>query len=106
MERKKFKEIDEAFICDVCGYEVSKLKYSCRDHCPNCLSSKHVDVNPGDRLEKCQGILVPIAVDKFKDTYKIIYKCSKCGKIRKNIMAGDDNFEKILSIMSNPVKFN
>ena len=51
---KKFKMIDEKFICENCGYEVDKLNYTARDHCPNCLWSKHVDINPGDRLNDCK----------------------------------------------------
>ena len=106
MESKKFTMIDESFVCEVCQKKVAPLGYTARDHCPYCLTSKHIDVNPGDRLEKCQGILKPIAVEKFRDTFKIVYKCSKCGSIRKNIMAKDDNFNKILEIMSQPVKFD
>ncbi len=106
MDSKKFKVIDAPFICDVCGKGVIPLGYTSRDHCPYCLSSKHVDINPGDRLENCKGTLIPIGIEKFKNTYKIIYKCEKCGKIRKNIIAKDDDFDKILSIMSNPVKIN
>lgn len=102
---KRFKMIDESFVCEVCGGEVEPLGYSARDHCPKCLSSKHVDINPGDRLETCHGTLIPIAVEKFKNTYKIIYRCDKCGSVRKNIMAKDDNFDKIIDIMSNPVSF-
>lgn len=49
----KFTEIDEEFICENCCKEVSKLGYSCRNHCPYCLHSKHVDINPGDRAEEC-----------------------------------------------------
>ena len=104
MDSKRFKVIDEPFKCEVCGKEVKPLGYSSRDHCPYCLSSKHVDINPGDRLEECRGILKPVAIEKFKDTYKIIYKCEKCGKIRKNIMAKDDDFDMILTIMANPIK--
>ena len=100
MEDKKFKEIDEEFICEVCGKKVDKLIYSSRDHCKYCLSSKHVDINPGDRKESCHGILEPIGLEKGKkDTYKIVYKCKKCGSIRKCIMADDDNFDRILEIM-------
>ena len=98
MESKKFTMIDEPFICEVCGQKVKPLGYTARDHCPHCLSSKHVDINPGDRLEKCQGILKPIAVEKFKDTYKILYKCTKCNQLHKNIMAKDDSIEKIIEI--------
>ncbi len=98
MEVKKFKMIDEGFICDVCGQMVRPLGYTARDHCPNCLSSKHVDINPGDRLCSCNGILKPIGIYKFKNIYKIKYKCLKCGMEKNNIMANDDNMEKVISL--------
>ena len=95
----KFTMIDEDFKCAVCGFEVKKLGYTARDHCPNCLSSLHVDINPGDRLNKCHGILQPIGIEKFKtDSYKIIYECKKCHQRHKNIMAVDDNFDKIIEL--------
>ena len=106
MENKKFTMKDEAFICDVCQNPVKPLGYTARDHCPKCLYSKHVDINPGDRKETCHGLLKPVAIEKFKNTYKIIYKCEKCGKIRKNIMAQDDNMDLIIEIMSKPTKIN
>ena len=97
---KKFNMIDEIFICDNCGLKVDKLKYSARDHCNKCLYSKHVDLNPGDRQNDCHGLLVPIDVEKFKDTYKIIYECNKCHQKHKNIIAIDDDFDEILSLMT------
>ncbi len=95
--------IDEDFICDNCQKQVSKLEYSARDHCPYCLYSKHVDIMPGDRKNKCHGLLVPIGIEKFKNTYKIVYKCNKCNEIHKNIAASDDDFDLIikLSIINN-----
>lgn len=90
--------IDENFICDNCGFEVNKLNYTARDHCPNCLYSKHIDNLPGDRSNDCHGLLEPIEIEKFKDTYKIIYKCLKCGKIHKNIIAKDDNINLIIEL--------
>ncbi len=100
MDNKRFKEIDEKFICEVCGAEVDKLVYSSRDHCNHCLCSKHVDINPGDRSETCHGVLRPIGIEKGKkDSIKIVYKCDKCGAIRKNTMAQDDNYDKLLEIM-------
>jgi len=95
---KRFNMIDENFVCEVCGKEVSKLNYTARDHCPFCLCSKHVDINPGDRLETCHGVLKPVGIEKFKDTYKIIYRCNKCGATRKNIMATDDNMDEIIRL--------
>lgn len=90
--------IDESFICENCNSLVETLGYSARDHCPYCLYSKHLDVLPGDRKNNCHGLLKPIGVEKFKDTYKIIYKCEKCHEIHKNIMANDDDFDKIIRL--------
>lgn len=102
---KKFTMRDENFICEVCGYDVKMLGYTARDHCPRCLCSKHIDINPGDRMAHCKGILKPIAIEKFKDTYKIVYRCEACSQIKKNVMAKDDNMDLIINIMSNPVNY-
>lgn len=95
---KKFNMIDENFICEHCGKEVKKAEYTARDHCPYCLYSKHVDINPGDRENTCRGLLKPIGVEKFKDTYKIIYKCEKCNQEHKNIVANDDDMQEVIRI--------
>lgn len=95
---KRFNELDEGFICENCNKEVKPLGYSSRDHCPYCLYSKHVDINPGDRLNPCKGLLKPIQIEKFKDTYKIVYKCNKCNEIHKNIIAKDDDMNEIIKI--------
>ena len=94
-----FKVIDEEFICENCGRQVPKLGYSCRNHCPYCLYSKHVDIDPGDRLEDCHGLLEPIGIESnSKKGYIIIFKCQKCGKIRKNKVAEDDDMDKIIAL--------
>lgn len=95
---KLFSMKDEEFVCINCGSNVSKLNYTARDHCNHCLCSKHVDVNPGDRQNECCGLLKPIGIEKFKNTYKIIYKCEKCGELHKNIMAVDDNMDLIIEL--------
>ncbi len=95
---KRFNELDEPFICENCLKPVSKLFYSSRDHCPFCLYSKHVDKSPGDRANLCKGLLEPIDIEKFRNTYKIIYRCTKCGELHKNIMANDDDINMIINI--------
>ncbi len=95
---KKFNMIDEAFTCVNCGENVKKLGYTARDHCNYCLYSMHVDINPGDRKNDCHGLLIPFEIEKFKNTYKIIYKCNKCGEIHKNIIADDDDIDKVIEI--------
>lgn len=91
---------DEEFICENCHKKVEKLNYTARDHCPYCLYSKHVDIYPGDRNNNCQGLLTPIDIEKYKNTYKIIYKCQKCQELHKNIIARDDDFDKVINLSS------
>ena len=98
---KRFNMIDEPFICEHCQKEVNELNYTARDHCPYCLYSKHLDILPGDRKNTCKGLLKPISIEKYKNTYKIIYKCLKCNKTHKNIMAKDDNYDEIIQLSSN-----
>lgn len=95
---KQFVKKDEAFTCINCGKEVSPLGYTTRDHCPHCLYSIHIDIMPGDRANPCKGILKPIGIEKFKDTYKIVYQCEKCHEEHKNIMANDDSLDEIINI--------
>ena len=95
---KRFNMINEDFICEHCGMEIKKADKTARDHCNYCLYSKHVDINPGDRSNPCRGLLEPIGIEKFKDTYKIIYKCKKCGNVHKNIIASDDNMDLIIEL--------
>jgi len=105
LENRVFTEIDEEFICENCGKRVEKLGYSCRDHCNHCLCSKHVDKNPGDRNEECQGLLEPMGIEiDSKKGYIIIFKCNKCGQIRKNKAAKDDNIDEIIEVCSRQVK--
>ena len=102
MSEKKFTMIDESFVREVCGNKVDKLSYTARDHCNSCLCSKHLDIMPGDRKANCGGVLRPMEIEKgSKDKLKIVYKCDKCGQIKRNVVAVDDNFDKVLEIMKN-----
>ena len=49
---------NETFVCKVCGRTVVPQGAGSdhRNHCPNCLSSLHVDIEPGDRAADCGGI--------------------------------------------------
>ena len=96
---RKFTKIDEPFICENCGAQIKSLGYTCRDHCNVCLYSKHVDINPGDREQTCHGMLEPTRVElDSKKGYVIIYRCQKCGEIRKNKSAEDDNKDLIIEL--------
>ena len=96
---KQLTKRDEEFICENCGKKVSKLGYTSRDHCPYCLYSKHVDKMPGDREETCHGLLKPIQVElDSKKGYVIKYKCEKCGTIKKNKAAEDDDKDLLIKL--------
>lgn len=85
MEQKRFTKNDSGFVCAHCGKEVHPLGFTSRNHCPFCLWSLHVDVNPGDRANECKGQMEPIRVEPdAKKGYVIIHRCTKCGEIHRN----------------------
>ena len=47
----------DSFTCKVCGRLVVPTGAGSdhRNHCPNCLSSLHLDIEPGDREADCGG---------------------------------------------------
>lgn len=102
---RRFTMKDENFICEVCGREVKKLNYTARDHCPHCLCSLHVDVFPGDRACECHGVLRPIGIEKNKKGMQIVYRCEKCGAIKKNIVAADDDMDMIIKLSAKPLEY-
>lgn len=100
-----FVKNDDEFICVNCKNKVEKLKYTSRDHCNHCLYSLHVDITPGDRANQCRGVLVPInVIENSKKGKVIIYRCSKCGKEVRNIVAKDDNLDEIYKVVQNYAK--
>ena len=78
MEQKRFTKNDNDFVCLNCGFKVSALGKTSRNHCPKCLHSLHVDIMPGDRLCECRGIMEPISAEPDpKKGFVITYKCKK-----------------------------
>ncbi|MBR7159021.1 MAG: RNHCP domain-containing protein [Alphaproteobacteria bacterium] len=96
MASRLFTRNKEDFTCEVCETFVEGNGYT--NHCPHCLHSKHVDINPGDRASSCGGILEPIRIEKKGDSFIIVFKCRKCGEIKKNKTSPQDDFNKILEI--------
>jgi len=93
---KKFQRCRENFVCDHCGRPVQGNGYT--NHCPYCLYSKHVDVNPGDRAAACGGLMSPVWVEKKNDRYIITHQCLQCGHQKKNKTSLADNFEVLILI--------
>lgn len=85
------KKINERFICVNCKKEIQEAKQTCRNHCPHCFISLHVDWKiPGDRATDCHGTMYPTAYEIKNGGMKILFVCSKCGKKHWNKRADDD----------------
>ncbi len=91
---RKQNQTDLPFICRVCGKAVALPESGGkhRNHCPHCLSSLHLDIIPGDRRASCRGIMTPISawIQQNKE-WSIIHRCTRCGALRSNRIAADDN---------------
>jgi DNA-directed RNA polymerase subunit RPC12/RpoP len=88
-------KLNQNFICENCREHVPIHPSSSRDHCNYCLYGKHVDINPGDRLNNCKGKLEPIGIEIKNGKERIVYKCMNCQKQVKCITAPDDNKKEI-----------
>ena len=85
MQEKRFQTRDEGFVCAHCGAEVPPNGVTSRDHCPVCLWSRHVDINPGDRANPCGGMLEPVGAEpSAKKGFLIRYRCTVCGARVRN----------------------
>ena len=96
----------ETFICKVCGRTVVPAGAGSghRNHCPYCLSSRHLDNEPGDRAADCGGVMEPITVWVRKNgEWAIIHRCRICGHLSSNRIAADDNPMKLMSLAMKPV---
>jgi len=99
---RKFQRTKENFTCERCGFFVRGSGYT--NHCPQCLWSKHVDMNPGDRQATCQGLMKPVGVELKGGEYTILHRCISCGFEKRNKTAKDDNFDAVLQLSSRPTK--
>ena len=87
--------------CAHCGhvFHTDAPGTSERNHCPRCLYSLHLDIKPGDRKSGCRGAMEPIAVwVRDKAEWALIHRCAKCGILKSNRIAGDDNEVLLLAL--------
>jgi ribosome biogenesis GTPase / thiamine phosphate phosphatase len=100
--RKLFRNLNDGFVCGSCGAKVVPLSSGGhnRNHCPFCLASLHVDETiPGDRLSNCHGLMPAFAVETRRTgEHVLLHRCVKCGKVSKNRIAADDDFEKVIAL--------
>lgn len=96
MPTKKFQRKIEDFVCVSCGAKVKGTGYT--DHCPNCLWSRHVDINPGDRQSDCRGAMEPVGAEVKSGEKIIYYQCQKCGFKHRVKAAAEDDFEAMIKL--------
>ena len=100
------KQTEKDFTCRHCGRKVSGEAPGTgyRNHCPYCLRSLHVDNRAGDRASPCGGVMEPVAISVRRGgEWVIIHRCTGCGALRENRIAGDDNEMALLSLAAQPV---
>lgn len=102
------------FVCMVCHNHVSAevviSGVNNRNHCPYCLSSRHLDLSEaGDRLSACKSSMRPIALTLKKTAKRysnagqgelmLVHLCDECGKLSINRIAADDDLTAILEVL-------
>jgi len=93
---KKFQRTVEDFLCEHCGVLVKGNGYT--NHCPKCLWSKHVDVNPGDRTALCQALMEPVRLEGSSPSYILVHRCIKCGHEKRNTVSDADDMETLIAL--------
>ena len=85
----------EPFKCGRCRAFVGPTVYGGRhrNHCPLCLTSRHVDWRrPGDRASPCRALMPAIGVAyRPNGEQLVVHRCNGCGIERQNRVAADDN---------------
>jgi hypothetical protein len=101
------------FVCLVChnfvSAEAALSGVQNRNHCPYCLSSRHLDLYAaGDRLSACKASMRPVALTLKRIAKKyaaasqgelmLVHLCDECGKPSINRIAADDDLEAVLKV--------
>ena len=95
-----------SFRCGHCSLDVSTVATGTahRNHCPNCLWSRHVDDSPGDRAADCRSLMEPIAITVRGDgEWILVHRCCGCDVLHLNRTAGDDNPLILLRLAVKPL---
>ena len=101
MSGARFTRTREDFVCGHCGAQVRGNGYT--NHCPKCLWSRHVDVDPGDRAAECGGLMRPVGVLFEDGEHVLVQECERCGHRRRNRAARSDDRTALAGLFGNPV---
>lgn len=93
-----------SFVCLHCAaYVPACTNGSYRNHCPNCLWSRHLDDKPGDRASGCGGPMQPIGLTRPRGKgLAVVHRCLRCGVLRVNRIAAEtaapDDLDRLLAL--------
>ncbi len=97
---KNETETPQPFVCANCNHVVTPFSIGNRNHCPNCLFSLHTDIFPGDNANACHGLMQPVGTLQTEEgVMLVVHKCHNCGKSARAMVALDDNYEVILTLL-------
>jgi hypothetical protein len=98
---------ERSFRCGHCRLDVPSDAFGTahRNHCPNCLWSRHLDDDrPGDRAAECGSLMEPIAITVRGDgEWVLVHRCTGCDELHLNRTAGDDNPLILLRVAVRPL---
>jgi hypothetical protein len=103
---ERVEHLAATFRCAHCRMDVATSAPGTqhRNHCPFCLWSRHVDDDPGDRAADCRAAMEPIAMTVRGDgEWVLIHRCTGCGVLHANRIAGDDNPLLLLRVAVRPL---
>jgi RNHCP domain-containing protein len=97
----------DSFRCRNCRLDVPMAAPGTkhRNHCPNCLWSRHVDDDvPGDRAADCSGSMEPIGISvRDGGEWSLVHRCTACSTVHVNRIAGDDNPLMLMRLAVRPL---
>jgi len=102
----RLEAAEAVFLCEHCRQPVPGRAPGTehRNHCPHCLWSLHADLKPGDRRSKCRGGMEPVGVTVRRGgEWALIHRCTACGKVALNRIAGDDSPLALMSLAVRPL---
>jgi hypothetical protein len=102
VESRKFIRRPEDFDCLHCGATVLGDGYT--NHCPRCLWSLHVDIQPGDRESDCGGAMEPVGALYEGGRTIVVQRCQACGHTRRNKTARNDSRNAVLALFGRVVE--
>ena len=87
----------EDFNCEHCGAANAGDGYT--NHCTQCLYSKHVDIDPGDREADCGGLMAPVDVLMERGRHVLVHRCTRCGIERRCRASDGDDIDAMVEIV-------